>query len=97
MRKARRRFDGLFAATDLLALACLGELRQLGTDVPDKMKLVGFDDLPIAQQTNPALTTVRQDIAVGARAMVDLLLRRINGEDTESIVMPPVLIARDTA
>lgn len=97
MRDARKKFDGLFAATDLLALACLGELRKLKVQVPGQMKLVGYDDLPIAQQTAPALTTVRQDIAVGARAMVDLLLRRLNGEDTESIVMPPALIVRETA
>ena len=97
MRDVRGRFDGLFAATDLLALACLGELRELGVDVPAEIKLVGFDDLPIAQQTSPALTTVRQDIAIGARAIVDLLLRRVNGEDTESIVMPPALIVRGTA
>lgn len=97
MRTAKTRYDGLFAATDLLALACIGELRQLGISVPDTIRLVGFDDLPIAHQTSPALTTVRQDIAAGARSMVDLLLRRVNGEDTESIVMPPVLIARGTA
>ena len=97
MRHAVDRHDGLFAATDLLALACLGELRKLDRPVPREMKLVGFDDLPIAQQTTPALTTVRQDIAGGARTMVDLLLRRIAGEDTESIVMPPSLVVRGTA
>ncbi|ANU07060.1 LacI family DNA-binding transcriptional regulator [Paraurantiacibacter namhicola] len=96
MREAVRKFDGIFAATDLLALACLGELRKLNHVVPDDIKLVGFDDLPIAQQTVPPLTTVRQDIAGGARAMVDLLVRRISGEDTESIVMPPKLVVRGT-
>ena len=97
MRGAMKEYDGIFAATDLLALACLGELRKLKHSVPDDMKLVGFDDLPIAQQTAPPLTTVRQDIAGGAAAMVNLLLRRIAGEDTESIVMPPRLVVRGTA
>lgn len=96
MRNAAQ-FDGIFAATDLLALACLAELRKLKIRVPEDIKLVGFDDLPIAQQTTPSLTTVRQDIAGGARAMTDLLLRRIAGEDTESIVMPPRLVVRATA
>ena len=96
MRQAIDEYDGIFAATDLLALACLGELRKLRCSVPDDMKVIGFDDLPIAQHTSPPLTTIRQDIAGGASAMVDLLLRRIKGEETESIVMPPKLIKRGT-
>jgi DNA-binding LacI/PurR family transcriptional regulator len=65
--------------------------------VPDDVKLVGFDDLPIARQTIPPLTTVRQDIAAGARGLVDLLLRRLGGETTESLVLPPELVMRETA
>jgi DNA-binding LacI/PurR family transcriptional regulator len=69
----------------------------MGIAVPGQVRLVGFDDLPIAAQTNPPLTTVRQDIQAGARAMVDLLLRRIAGQDTESVVMPPQLVIRGTS
>ena len=90
-------FDGIFAATDLLAVACLKELQSRKVAVPEKVKLIGFDDLPIASQTQPGLTTVRQDIATGARCLVDLLLRRIKGENTESLVLPPKLVARQTA
>jgi len=89
--------DGIFAATDTLAALCLTELRSQGIAVPDDMKLVGFDDLPIARQTVPPLTTVRQDIAAGAQGLVDLLLRRLAGEETESLVMPPQLVVRATA
>ncbi|HEX2794184.1 MAG TPA: LacI family DNA-binding transcriptional regulator [Croceicoccus sp.] len=89
--------NGIFAATDTLAVAALRELRERGVAVPGRMRLVGFDDLPIAAQTMPPLTTVRQDIAAGARGLVDILLRRIAGEDAESLVMPPALIARETA
>lgn len=95
--RAATTVDGIFAATDTLAVACLQLLRERGIAVPGKVRLVGYDDLPIAAQTAPTLTTIRQDIAAGARGMVDLLLRRLNGEDTESLVMPPRLIARQTA
>ncbi len=91
------RIDGIFAATDTLAALCLTALRERGVAVPDAIKLVGFDDLPIAQQTIPPLTTVRQDIAAGARGLVDLLLRRLAGEQTESLVLPPQLVVRQTA
>ena len=91
------RIDGIFAATDTLAALCLTALRERGVTVPDAMKLIGFDDLPIARQTVPPLTTVRQDIGAGARALVDLLLRRLAGERTESLVLPPELVVRQTA
>ncbi|MGB7373437.1 LacI family DNA-binding transcriptional regulator [Pontixanthobacter sp.] len=89
--------DGIFAATDTVAVSCLAALRARGIAVPAAMKLVGFDDLPVSSQTLPALTTVKQDIAAGAKGMVDLLLRRLKGEDTESLVLPPQLIGRETA
>jgi DNA-binding LacI/PurR family transcriptional regulator len=90
-------YDGIFAATDAIGVACLHALGHLGIAVPETVRLIGFDDLPIAAQTNPPLTTIRQDIGAGARALVDLLMRRLAGEDTESLVMPPKLVARGTA
>ncbi|WP_374531859.1 LacI family DNA-binding transcriptional regulator [Novosphingobium sp.] len=90
-------FDGIFAATDTLAVACLKALRERGIAVPEAMKLVGFDDLPLASQTMPPLTTIRQDIAAGARGLVDLLMRRLAGEETESLVLPPQLVIRMSA
>lgn len=92
-----RELDGIFAATDTLAALCLTELRAQGLAVPGDVRVVGFDDLPIARQTVPALTTVRQDIAAGAHGLVDLLLRRLAGESTESLVLPPELVLRETA
>ena len=89
--------DGIFAASDTIAFSCLRELQKLKIEVPHEMKLVGFDDLPIAAQTVPPLTTVRQDIKAGAHGLVDLLFRRLNGEETESLVMPPKLVIRATA
>lgn len=89
--------DGIFAATDTIAAACIAQLRALGLAVPEVMRVVGFDDLPIASQTVPPLTTIRQDIHAGARGLVDLLLRRLAGEETESLVLPPQLKVRTTA
>lgn len=88
--------DGIFAASDTIAFACLRELQRMGVPVPEQMKLIGFDDLPIAAQTIPPLTTIHQDIAAGAHGMVDLLLRRLEREETESLVLPPKLVIRGT-
>ena len=88
--------DGIFAATDTIAVACLRVLRERGIEVPKQIKLVGFDDLPISSQTAPPLTTVRQDIAAGAKGLVELLLRRLTGEETESLVLPPRMMVRES-
>lgn len=90
-------YDGIFAATDTLAAICLAKLRERAIAVPRDIKVVGFDDLPIASQTLPPLTTVRQDIAGGAKGLVQLLLRRLAGENTESLVLPPRLVIRQSA
>jgi DNA-binding LacI/PurR family transcriptional regulator len=97
LREIDGKIDGIFAATDTIAVTCLKELRERGIEVPRELKVIGFDDLPISSQTVPPLTTVRQDIAAGAKGLVDLLLRRLKGEDTESLVLPPHLVLRETA
>lgn len=94
--RIRGKVDGIFAASDALAVALLKELRRLGIAVPAGIRVIGFDDLPIASQTEPPLTTVRQDIAAGAKGLVDLLRRRLKGELTESLVMAPQLVIRGT-
>lgn len=45
------------AFNDVVALGLLGALHELGVDVPGKISVVGFDDIPFARYTSPALTT----------------------------------------
>ena len=91
------RIDGVAAASDLIAMHIVRALADRAVRVPDDMRVTGFDDLPLAGQTVPRTTTVRQDIAGGARRMVSLLFARMAGEDTASVEMTPTLIVRDTA
>lgn len=94
--KCDQRVDGIVAATDLIAVNALTCLREHGPRVPEDMQVIGFDDLPLAARAVPPLTTIRQDIATGAKAMVERLKARIGGEDSESLVMPASLIMRET-
>lgn len=89
--------DGIVTASDMIAMVTLRLLNERGVRTPQDVAITGFDDLPIATQTMPRLTTVRQDIAGGARAMVESLMRRMAGEDTASTVMIPELIVRESA
>lgn len=89
--------DAIIAASDVAALAVLQVLNAAGIAVPDTVRVVGYDDLPFTGQTVPPLTTVRQDIVVGARHLVDLVLKRVAGQQTDSVVMTPELIVRASA
>ena len=91
------RIDGIAAASDVIAMSALRVLADRKIRVPHDMAVTGFDDLPLAEQTVPRLTTVRQDLATGAQAMVTALFARIGGEDAPSVEMTPTLVVRDTA
>ena len=91
------KFDGILAASDMIAMRTLRSLADRLIDVPGQVALIGFDDLALATQTVPRLTTVRQDIATGAQAMVAKLFLKIEGKTADSMVMPPELIVRDSA
>ncbi|MFC7303527.1 LacI family DNA-binding transcriptional regulator [Streptomyces monticola] len=99
--------DGVFAANDLSAAGALRVLHERGLRVPDEVAVVGFDDMEsVATQTDPPLSTVRQDIEEMGRLMARLLLRglergaagnEIPGSAPSSIVTPTSLVLRDSA
>ncbi|NJP49743.1 LacI family transcriptional regulator [Streptomyces sp. SBST2-5] len=89
--------DAVFAANDLTAAGALRALREHGRRVPDDVAVVGFDDMPpIAEQTEPALTTVRQDIEEMGRLMARLLLRGL-AQAPSSVILPTTLVRRASA
>jgi DNA-binding LacI/PurR family transcriptional regulator len=90
-------FDAVFGATDIIALSAIRAITAAGLAVPRDVAVVGFDDISISAHFNPTLTTMRQDIARGARMLVELLFRRLNGEDTPSATMPAELIVRESS
>lgn len=91
----------MFAANDMTALGCLFALRKAGLRVPEDIAVAGFDDVPMARYVNPALTTMRVDIAsLGARALHLLLQHPALGEsgtpvDTAPLI--PHLVVRDSS
>ncbi|MFD0318445.1 LacI family DNA-binding transcriptional regulator [Streptomyces flavalbus] len=98
--------DAVFAANDLTASGALRVLRERGRRVPEDVAVIGFDDMsPIAEQTDPPLTTIRQDIEGMGRLMARLLLhrldRRADGTAADlpptSVVLPTTLVRRASA
>jgi DNA-binding LacI/PurR family transcriptional regulator len=89
-------FDAVFGATDIIALSAIRAITAAGMAVPLDVAVAGFDDISISAHFNPTLTTMRQDIARGARMLVELLFRRLSGEETPSATMPAELIVRES-
>ncbi|MFI9645378.1 LacI family DNA-binding transcriptional regulator [Streptomyces sp. NPDC052040] len=104
--------DAVFAANDLAASGALRVLRARGLRVPEDIAVVGFDDmLPVAEHTDPPLTTIRQDIEEMGRLMARLLLRGLDRRDgtagpgtaptakdgPSGVVLPTTLVRRASA
>ncbi|SEF71045.1 beta-galactosidase [Nonomuraea solani] len=89
--------DAVFAATDQLAIGALQAARETGRRVPEDLAVVGFDDVDAASATTPGLTTVRVPVADQALALARLLLSRLEGRHTTSVVLPARLVVRESA
>jgi DNA-binding LacI/PurR family transcriptional regulator len=70
--------DAVFAANDPMAAGALQVLKERGRRVPDQVAVVGFDDAPMAQFTDPPLTSVHQSPEQMGREMVALLLEQVD-------------------
>lgn len=101
MEKALREYpktDGVFASSDVIAAQTLQVCNRLGISVPEQMKIVGFDDVTLAQLTTPQLTTIHQPIKEMARTAVRLLVDAANGRMVpKQTILPVQLIERGTA
>ncbi|HUO97236.1 MAG TPA: substrate-binding domain-containing protein [Rhizomicrobium sp.] len=87
-------FDAIFAASDLIAIAALGVLRESGITVPGQVSVVGFDDIPAASMVTPPLTTMQQDTQTAGEVLVETLLKLMRGEEAEGTVLPCRLVVR---
>jgi DNA-binding LacI/PurR family transcriptional regulator len=94
----RPALDAVFVASDIMAAGALYALRRAGRRVPDDVAVVGFDDLLLAQRTRPPLTTVRQPIQrFGTVAAQHLMAALEGGQRAEAIVLPTILVTRQSA
>ncbi|MEU2111012.1 LacI family DNA-binding transcriptional regulator [Streptomyces sp. NPDC019507] len=70
----------IFAGSDLQALGVLEAARVNGLCVPHDLSVVGYDDVPVARWSSPALTTVHQPLRQMAEEAAHMLLRLRTGE-----------------
>ena len=95
--KSKIKFDGIFAANDLSAVGVINVLLQNGISVPGKVKVVGFDDSPVASRNQPSITTVRQPIRELGAEVAASLLAILDGNEVEDKMLDVKLIKRESS
>ncbi len=86
-------FDGVFAASDLIALGVIRAVRRAGLSVPGDVSVVGYDDILLSQLSMPTVSTIRQDTRRAGSLLVSSIL---DGDSDLQTVLPTDLIIRES-
>ncbi len=91
-------FTALFAYNDLSAIGSIWAFREAGLRVPEDISVIGFDDIPFAAYTHPALTTIRQPLKQMGMIAAQTVVDQIEGksEYVPEIVVEPELVVRSS-
>jgi DNA-binding LacI/PurR family transcriptional regulator len=88
----------IFAGSDMQALGVIRAARRLGLRVPEDLSVIGYDNLPVAAWSDPALTTVNQPLRNMAGTATRMLLDLAAGVDVPNsrIDLVTELVVRET-
>ncbi|MDN4471875.1 LacI family DNA-binding transcriptional regulator [Demequina zhanjiangensis] len=87
----------LFVSNDVMALRVIEVAEENGVLVPERLSVIGFDDVPEASMLPRGLTTVRQPLQAMGFAAMEMLLRILAGRDgADHVRMPTELVVRGT-
>jgi LacI family transcriptional regulator len=90
--------DAVFCGGDTIAIGAMQALHAAKLRIPDDVAVIGFDDLDVATQVTPTLTTIRHHIQTVGSTAAQLLIDQIEGrlEHPYQIVLPTELIVRES-
>jgi DNA-binding LacI/PurR family transcriptional regulator len=89
--------EAVFVNSDLMAIAAMDAIRAEGRRVPENVAVVGYDDLSIAEHSNPPLTTIRQNIPLAGKLLAQNLIEYLQTGMVTNVSMPVELIVRKSA
>ncbi|NEM92513.1 LacI family DNA-binding transcriptional regulator [Galbitalea soli] len=99
-RPASERPDAIFAANDLVAIGLLqGLLMEGRIAIPDQIAVIGYDDIPFADASVVALSSIRQPTRLIGETAVEILLEEADDPTLEPrhVVYQPELVIRDSS
>jgi len=101
LQALRARFPqvtAIFACNDMIALGVLGATREMGLDVPRDLSVLGFDNIDLAKEVTPGLTTIHvHKTWMGAISVRKLIERAQTPEQPKTtITVSTYMIVRDS-
>ena len=89
----------IYASSDLMAMAALRAMYQLGIRVPEQVAVIGMTDIEMSQYANPPLTTIHVPVEELGKTCAKVLAERIRGDKSlpKRIILPSELVPRDSA
>jgi DNA-binding LacI/PurR family transcriptional regulator len=91
------RFDGLFALSDILAMAAIRALAAENVSIPEDVSVVGYDDISLAGYYVPPISSIRQDRELGGQLLVEKLLALLDGQSVSSSLLETTLVVRQSS
>lgn len=89
---------GVFCYHDLIAVALLQTCLRHGISVPEKLGIIGCDDLPITTATTPTLSTIHYPYTRISQMAVEMMLSELDGTSSRGqyMEMQPRLMERQS-
>lgn len=89
--------DGIFASSDIIAASIINVANSLNKKIPADLKIVGYDDIPLASLLVPAITTIKQPIESIGKLAIENIINQIEKNPFEvETILPVDLIERLT-
>lgn len=97
-KKSRVLPTAFFADNDIIAFGAMKALLENGIKIPDDVSIVGFDDMPFCEMTQPRLTTIKVFKQEMGSIAVKRLVEKIEGKDSviQKIELGTELVERDS-
>ena len=91
--------DSACICSDALAIGAMRAAQDKGLTVGRDFGIVGFDDIPMAAQVQPPLTSIRQPIYEIGTRLCQLLIRQLKGEHLieRHVILEPTLVIRESS
>lgn len=74
-------------ANDTLAIGAMKCAKSLGYSIPKDISFIGLDDMLLSRYIDPMLTTVRIDKATMGKLSMDMLVKKIDGNDVKTTIL----------